>query len=63
MDQMGSPYLLGARAGLAGQDAVTQVTFPLPGAYRVWVSDARLGGDLEGAGAPGKFQIKVDNGR
>jgi hypothetical protein len=37
MDQMGSPYLLAHGLGVPVKDAVTSVTFPTTGQYRVWV--------------------------
>jgi len=37
MDQMGSPYLLAHGLGAPVKDAVTSVTFPAAGKYRVWV--------------------------
>lgn len=37
MDQMGSPFLLAHGLGTPVPDAVTTVTVPRPGLYRVWV--------------------------
>ena len=37
MDRMGSPYLLAHGLGVPVADAVTKVTFPSAGTYRIWV--------------------------
>lgn len=58
MDVMGSPYLLAHGLGEAVDDAVTTVTFPATGSYKVWV---RTKNWAEGSWeAPGRFKVAVD---
>jgi len=69
MDQMGSPYLLAHGLGMPVADAVTQIQFPHPGPYHLWVrtrdwaapwktpqTDSRM----RATGTPGLFQVLVD---
>ncbi|MFD0894258.1 FAD-dependent oxidoreductase [Luteolibacter ambystomatis] len=60
MEQMGSPYLLAHGLGVPVKDAVTQVAFPAPGEYRVWVRTRDWVAPWKAPGAPGKFQLIVD---
>jgi len=60
MDQMGSPYLLAHGLGIPVKDAVTQVTFPSAGKYRVWVRTRDWVAPWKAPGAPGKFQLLLD---
>ncbi|MEI7534027.1 MAG: FAD-dependent oxidoreductase [Verrucomicrobiae bacterium] len=60
MDQMGSPYLLAHGLGIPVKDAVTQVTFPSAGNYRVWVRTRDWVAPWKAPGAPGKFQLLLD---
>jgi hypothetical protein len=60
MDQMGSPYLLAHGLGVPVRDAVTSVTFPSAGTYRVWVRTRDWVAPWNAPGAPGKFQLLVD---
>ena len=53
IDQMGSPYLLAVGLGKPVTDAVTTVTLPQPGAYRLWARTK----DWMPEHHPGKFQI------
>jgi len=56
-DTMGSPYLLAHGLGRLVDDAVTTVTFPSTGTYRVWV---RTKNWVEGPWeAPGRFKAAV----
>jgi hypothetical protein len=43
IDTMGSPYLLAHGLGEPVDDAVTTVTFPSTGSYKVWVRTNELG--------------------
>jgi hypothetical protein len=60
MDQMGSPYLLAHGLGVPVKDAVTTVTFPSAGKYRVWVRTRDWVAPWKVPGAPGKFQLLLD---
>lgn len=60
MDQMGSPFLLAHGLGRPVQDAVTNVTFPAPGRYHVWVRTRDWVAPWKAPGAPGKFQVIID---
>ncbi len=60
MDQMGSPFLLAHGLGVPVQDAVTAVTLPAEGKYRLWVRTREWAGAREAQTAPGKFQLLVD---
>ena len=60
MDQMGSPYLLAHGLGVPVKDAVTKVTFPRKGSYRVFVRTRDWVAPWKVPGAPGKFQIIVN---
>ncbi|MEL6592413.1 MAG: FAD-dependent oxidoreductase [Bacteroidota bacterium] len=61
MDQMGSPYLLAHGLGRPVQDAVTEVKLPRSGKYRVWVRTRDWVAPWNKAGAPGKFQLLIND--
>ncbi len=44
MDQMGSPFLIAHGLGHPVEDAVTRVTLPATGTYRVWVRTVEKAG-------------------
>ena len=60
MDQMGSPFLLAHGLGRPVSDAVTTVTFPAAGIYRVWVRTRDWVAPWKAPGAPGRFQVLVN---
>jgi hypothetical protein len=60
MDQMASPMLLAHGLGVPVADAVTQVTFPAVGTYRVWVRTRDWVATWNAPGAPGRFQLFLD---
>jgi len=60
MDQMGSPYLLAHGLGVPVRNASTTVNLPEPGTYRVWVRTRDWVATWNAAGAPGKFQVLID---
>ena len=59
MDQMGSPYVLAHGLGVPVGDAVTAVSFPETGEYRVWVRTRDWVAPWKAPGAPGRFQLLV----
>jgi len=59
MDQMGSPFVLAHGLGIPVADATTNVVFPEPGAYRVWVRTRDWVAQWKVPGPPGRFQISV----
>ena len=60
MDQMGSPFLLAHGLGQPVADAITTVSFPVPGIYRVWVRTRDWVAPWKAPGAPGRFQVLVN---
>ncbi len=61
MDQMGSPILLAHGLGIPVPDATTQVQLPAPGRYRIFARTRDWVANWNAPGAPGKFQIRIDN--
>lgn len=61
MDQMGSPFLLAHGLGVPVRDATTTVQLPEAGSYRVWVRTRDWVGTWKAHGAPGKFQVLIDD--
>ncbi len=60
MQQMGSPYLMAHGLGVPVADAVTQVSFPHSGIYRVFVRTRNWTGYWNDKDAAGKFQLIVN---
>jgi hypothetical protein len=60
MDQMGSPYLLAHGLGIPVKDAVSHVTFPSAGQYRLWVRTRDWVAPWNALGAPGRFQVLIN---
>ncbi|MCX7046497.1 MAG: FAD-dependent oxidoreductase [Candidatus Sumerlaeota bacterium] len=60
MDQMGSPYLMAHGLGDPVKDAVTSITLPAAGRYRVWARTHDWVAPFKAQGAPGKFQVVID---
>jgi hypothetical protein len=56
MDQMGSPYLMAIGLGKPVRDAVTTVTLPRAGRYRIWARTK----DWAPKHHPGRFRIVLD---
>ncbi|HCO92584.1 MAG TPA: hypothetical protein DIU00_01315, partial [Phycisphaerales bacterium] len=61
MDQMGSPFLLAHGLGNPVGDAATAISFPTTGTYRVWVRTRDWVAPWKAPGAPGRFQLIIDN--
>ncbi|WP_242120369.1 FAD-dependent oxidoreductase [Aestuariivivens sediminicola] len=61
MDQMGSPYLLAHGLGIPVEDAKTRISFPSSGKYRVWVRTRDWVAPWNAPGAPGKFQVLIND--
>ncbi len=59
MDQMGSPFLMAHGLGRPVQDAVTRVTFPAAGTYRVLVRTRDWAAPWNAPASPGRFQVLV----
>ena len=57
---MGSPYLLAHGMGRPVQDAVTDVTLPSTGTYRVFVRTKDWVAQWKAPGQPGRFQVLLD---
>jgi hypothetical protein len=57
---MGSPYLLAHGMGRPVADAVTTVTLPRTGVYRVFVRTKDWVAPWQAAGQPGRFQLLVN---
>ncbi|OHB63879.1 MAG: pyridine nucleotide-disulfide oxidoreductase [Planctomycetes bacterium RBG_13_60_9] len=60
MDQMGSPFLLAHGLGVPVRDAVTTVTLPQAGRYRVWVRTRDWAATWKASESPGRFQVLVE---
>ncbi len=61
MEAMGSPYLLAHGLGIPVKDATTKVKFAEAGEYKVWVRTRDWVAPWKAPGAPGKFQVIVNN--
>lgn len=61
MEQMGSSYLLAHGLGVPVENAVTSAKFEVPGKYRVWVRTRDWVAPWKAPGAPGKFQVLVND--
>jgi hypothetical protein len=61
MDLMGSPYLLAHGLGEPVKDAVGRATFPAAGEYRVWVRTRDWVAPWKAPGAPGRFQLLIND--
>lgn len=60
MDLMGSPYALAHGLGVPVDDCSTKVPLPGAGRYRVWVRTRDWVAPWKVAGAPGKFQVLLN---
>lgn len=61
MDIMGSSYLLAHGLGIPVKDAKTEIEFPSKGTYRVWVRTRDWVAPWKVEGAPGKFQLLIND--
>ncbi len=61
IEQMGSPHLLAHGLGRPVRDATTTVTFPATGEYRLWVRTMDWVARWKAPGAPGRFQLLIDD--
>ncbi len=61
MDEMGSPYLLAHGLGEPVQDAVTKVTIPRTGVYRVFVRTKDWVACWNAPGKPGQFKVRIND--
>ena len=59
MDIMGSPYLLAHGMGVPVKDAETEITFPEPGTYYVYVRTFNWTSPWTQEEGPGKFRLKI----
>ena len=59
--EMGSPYLLAHGLGRPVADAKTTITIPVAGRYRVFVRTKDWVARWQAAGAPGRFQLAVND--
>lgn len=59
IELMGSPYLIAHGLGQPVDDAVTQVTIPEAGTWRVWARTKDWVAPWKAAGTPGRFHITV----
>ena len=60
MDMMGSPYLLAHGMGQPVKDAITEVTFPRTGTYRMFVRTYNWTSPWFDGKGPGQFQVTID---
>jgi len=60
IETMGSPYLLAHGLGRPVEDAITKITFPATGRYRVFVRTKDWVARWNAPGQPGRFQVLVD---
>ncbi len=61
MQLMGSPFLLAHGIGVPVEDARTAVEFPAAGTYRVFVRTRDWVAPWKAPGAPGRFQVLVND--
>lgn len=61
IDIMGSPYLLAHGMGKPVRDASTNAMLPAEGEWRVWIRAKNWVAPLGGKGAPGRFQVSIDD--
>ncbi len=60
MDLMGSSYLMAHGMGQPVADAVTEVTFPQAGVYRMFIRTYNWTSPWQNGKGPGKFQVAID---
>ncbi|HUX97155.1 MAG TPA: FAD-dependent oxidoreductase [Bacteroidales bacterium] len=60
-DLIGSPYILAHGLGIPVEDASTTINVPVTSEYRIWVRTHDWIAPWDVKGAPGKFELIIDN--
>ncbi len=61
LDLLGSSYLLAHGLGIPVENARTELSFPAAGKYRIWVRTRDWVAPWGAPGAPGKFQVLIND--
>jgi len=60
MDQMGSPYMMAHGLGIPVKDAITSISFPETGVYKVFVRTFNWTSPWYEGEGPGRFRLKIN---